>query len=281
MCSSDLDLARAAVEEEAPVGMVGDHLGFEADEERVVTHFFACLDPAYAGWRWAATLARASRSKTATVDEVVLLPGPDALVAPTWVPWSARVQPGDLSAGMVWPTALDDPRLVAGLTGVDDLDGAASLAPLFPGQWEIGLGRERVLSVHGREEAAIRWQEGERGPESAMARSVSLTCSSCGFLLTIAGPLGQAFGICAQEMSPADGCVVSLAYGCGAHSQIVEPASPTPIAASEPGEYEVVNLDDIEVTDEVEVVQADEVAEGIEVVEESDSAKESAEEPQN
>ncbi len=53
-----------------------------------------------------------------------------------------------------------------------------------------------------------------------MARSVSLTCATCGFLMPMGGPLGQAFGVCAQEMSPADGSVVSLAFGCGAHSEI-------------------------------------------------------------
>ena len=53
-----------------------------------------------------------------------------------------------------------------------------------------------------------------------MARSVSQTCASCGFLLPIGGPLSQAFGVCAHDMSPADGCVVSLAFGCGAHSEI-------------------------------------------------------------
>ena len=41
------------------------------------------------------------------------------------------------------------------------------------------------------------------------------------------GPLGQAFGVCAQSMSPSDGRVVSFQHGCGAHSQVVaEPSQP-------------------------------------------------------
>ena len=40
----------------------------------------------------------------ATVDELALLPGPDALVAPPWVPWSERLAPGDLGVGDVLPT---------------------------------------------------------------------------------------------------------------------------------------------------------------------------------
>lgn len=225
-----VDLAREAAEHEAPWGTVGEHVGIEYDDERVATHYFACLDPAYVGWRWAATVARAPRAKAATVDEVVLLPGPDALVAPPWVPWADRVRPGDLAVGTVWPTAADDTRLTAGLTGLDELDGAADRSPVHPSQWEIGLGRVRVLSADGRDEAARRWWSGDRGPEAPMARAVSMTCSTCGFLLPIGGPLGQAFGVCAQQMSPADGSVVSLAFGCGAHSE-VEPVEREPISA--------------------------------------------------
>ena len=43
-----VDVARTAAEEEA-AGLVGDHLGVEADEERVVTHFFATLVVGIAG----------------------------------------------------------------------------------------------------------------------------------------------------------------------------------------------------------------------------------------
>lgn len=240
VAAAAIDLARAAVEEEAPADTVGEHLGCEADDERVVTHFFACLDPAYVGWRWSATLARATRSRIATVDEVVLLPGPEALVAPAWVPWSERVQPGDLGVGVIWPTPPDDERLTAGFTGADLLEGVAALAPLHPSQWEIGLGRVRVLSAQGREDAAHRWHDGDHGPDSTMARSVSVDCATCGFLLTIGGPLGQAFGVCAQAMSPADGHVVALDYGCGAHSEIVEAAPDRLIEAAT--EYDALDL---------------------------------------
>ncbi|MGI9195849.1 MAG: DUF3027 domain-containing protein [Candidatus Nanopelagicales bacterium] len=237
-----VDLALSAVQEEAPAGTVGQHLGAESDGDRAATHFFACLDPAYVGWRWAVTVSRIARARVATVDEVVLLPGADALIAPPWVPWSERVRPGDLGIGTIWVTPSDDPRLTAGLTGADDLAGLASPAPLSPGQWEIGLGRERVLSAYGRDVAADRWLDGERGPESAMARAVSLDCASCGFLITIGGPLGQAFGICAHDMSPADGQVVSLGFGCGAHSQIAETAPEQTIESTREKEFEVLDL---------------------------------------
>jgi hypothetical protein len=62
-----------------------------------------------------------------------------------------------------------------------------------------------------------------------MAQAAPASCVSCGFLNRIGGSLGQAFGVCANEFSPADGRVVSLAYGCGGHSEAaVMPKPPRP-----------------------------------------------------
>jgi len=129
-CADAVDLARAAAEEDAGRGLVGAHVGMDVESDRVVTHLFACLRPGYAGWRWAVTVTRAARSKVATVSESVLLPGPDALLAPAWVPWTERVRPGDLKAGDLMPARSDDERLVpavviageAGLLDWEDSD---------------------------------------------------------------------------------------------------------------------------------------------------------------
>jgi hypothetical protein len=216
-----LDLAREAAEADAP-GLVGEHLGVEADEPRVVTHYFATLDPAYVGWRWAVTVARATRSKAATVDDVVLLPGPEAVLAPAWVPWSERLRPGDLGAGDLLPTKADDPRLIPAYMSTDDAD-EASVA------YEIGLGRERVMSYDGRLELVDRWYAGAPGPESEVARVAPASCATCGFFLPLAGGLRQAFGACGNEFAPDDGKVVAVDHGCGAHSEaVVVPVSPPP-----------------------------------------------------
>jgi hypothetical protein len=53
-----------------------------------------------------------------------------------------------------------------------------------------------------------------------MAKSAPASCSSCGFLTAIGGSLGQVFGVCANEFGAADGQVVALTYGCGAHSSV-------------------------------------------------------------
>lgn len=216
-----VDEARAAAEDNAP-GLVGEHLGVVADEERVVTHLFATLDPAYRGWRWAVTVARVPRGRGVTIDEVVLLPGDDALLAPDWVPWSERLRPGDLGVGDLLPTKADDPRLVPSYTDIDD-DDARGVA------FELGLGRRRVLSYDGRVDSVERWYDGDRGPEAPIARAAPASCATCGFFIPLAGALRQAFGACANEYAPDDGKVVSVDHGCGAHSEaVVVPAPPSP-----------------------------------------------------
>ena len=199
---------------------VGEHQGVRAEAERLVTHAFSATLPGYVGWYWAVTLARAPRARTATVDEVVLLPGSGALLAPEWVPWHERVQPGDLSPGDVLPPpALDDPRLVPGY--VDSGDPAIEDVA-----FELGLGRERVMSREGRMDAAHRWQTGEHGPRTSMARQAPAPCGTCGFYLPLAGSLRAAFGVCGNEITDTDATVVSVEYGCGAHSQVT--VEPTP-----------------------------------------------------
>jgi hypothetical protein len=121
VCAAAEDLAREAAAQLAGPGQIGEHLGTEADAERVVTHLFQCLDPAYRGWRWAITVSRASRSKVVTVSEGLLLPGPGSVLAPPWVPWRERLRPGDLGVGDLLPAPSDDERLVpvASLEGED------------------------------------------------------------------------------------------------------------------------------------------------------------------
>ena len=55
--------------------------------------------PGYQGWQWAVVVAAYPGADHATISEVVLVPGPTALLAPAWVPWEDRVQPGDLGPG--------------------------------------------------------------------------------------------------------------------------------------------------------------------------------------
>ncbi|MBW4094351.1 MAG: DUF3027 domain-containing protein [Acidobacteria bacterium] len=90
-----VDVARDAVLSIADDAHIGAHLGVKTEGERVATHVFSCNRPGYKGWLWFAVLARVSRSKHVTVDEVGLVPSADSVVAPPWVPWAARVRPDD------------------------------------------------------------------------------------------------------------------------------------------------------------------------------------------
>lgn len=215
VCADAVDLARAAITE-VTADQVGEHIEAVAESERVVTHLFECRMAGYRGWRWAVTVARAPRSRHVTVSETVMLPGPDALLAPGWLPWQERLQPGDVGVGDLLPTPAEDPRLLPGYLQSDD-PAVEDVA------WELGLGRPRVMSRLGREETAQRWYDGPHGPhaEIAVAAPVRARCLSCGFYLPLAGTLRQLFGVCGNVYAPDDGRVVSADHGCGAHSEVL------------------------------------------------------------
>jgi hypothetical protein len=210
-----LDLAKkAAIEDAGKSDYVGEFYSIDSDEDRVATYLFEAKLPGYHGWRWGVTVAKIDDASKPTICDVVLLPGTQALLAPNWVPYSQRIQPGDLGVGDVVPTAPDDERLTpayAALPGEDDLD----ITQLF----EFGLGRARVLSIIGRDAASKRWYEGDRGPRTPIAKAAPKPCVSCGFFIPIAGSLRTTFGVCSNAISPEDARVVSFDHGCGAHSE--------------------------------------------------------------
>ena len=215
-----VDLAREALLADVEPGDVGDHLGHLLEGDRVVTHLFACTRPGYRGWRWSVTVARASRQKAVTVDEVVLIPGDEAIVAPAWVPYRERVQPGDLSPGDLLPVDEEDARLVPTYLVGDDPVPEEEADQVRRVALELGLGRVRTLSLEGRDQAAERWYDGDGGPHAPVARAAPLQCATCGFLVRLAGPLSELFGACANGNANDDGRVVSFDHGCGAHSEV-------------------------------------------------------------
>lgn len=223
ICVAATDLARQAAIETAGVIGVGEHVGIHPEDDRVVTHLFECIHPGYRGWRWSVTVARASRAKVPTVNEVVLLPGEGALTAPTWLPWAERIEPGDVTPGLLMPSPDDDPRLEPGYTGGEEASDPdpAEASQIRAVVAELGLGRERVLSAQGRDEAAERWLSGEGGPDNQMTRLAPDICVTCGFFVRLKGNLGMMFGACTNAYSASDGSVVSTDHGCGAHSNVV------------------------------------------------------------
>ena len=267
-----VEQARSAVAEFSGADTVGEHLGVDYEDPTAATHRFGAVLPGYQGWQWAVVVAAIPGATEPTVSEVVLVPGPTALLAPEWVPWDQRVRPGDLGPGDLLAPPADDPRLVPGYTSSGDpqLDEVAG---------EIGLGRRWLMSPVGRADAAQRWHDGEHGPDSAMARSTKRVCRDCGFYLPLAGELGTVFGVCGNEMS-ADGHVVENRYGCGAHSD-----TPAPAGAGSPayepyddGVLEIVDVAPVPAAEPVGEVSAaaepvaDAADEGIETVEPADES---------
>jgi len=213
---STLELARsAAIADAGNPDLVGADVSVELDDDgRVENYLFEANLAGYKGWRWCVTIAKVDKKSEPTICDVVVLPGPDALLAPEWVAYRDRIQPGDVGVGDIVPSSLDDTRLVPSVHSLiadEDLDAMQV--------FDLGLGRARVMSIEGRDQASKRWYESDRGPQSPIAQSAPKPCSSCAFFLPIAGSLRSSFGVCANAISPEDARVVSVDHGCGAHSE--------------------------------------------------------------
>ena len=108
------DIARdAALADAEFASQVGVFVSVEyADENRVASYLFEADLPGYKGWRWCVTVVKVDSDSAPTVCDVVVLPGPDSLLAPEWIEYRDRIQPEDIAPGIIVPSALDDTRLV-------------------------------------------------------------------------------------------------------------------------------------------------------------------------
>lgn len=228
------ELALAALHEITPASTIGPYADHRVEADGVVSLRFQNRLPGYPGWFWTVTVAQVDDAEP-TVLEAELMPGDGALLAPDWVPWADRIEPGDVAPGILMPTADDDPRLEPGYTAGEyaaDLEPAEASA-MRAVVAELGLGRERVLSAFGRDEAAERWLDSDGGPDNDMTRQAPGQCSTCGYFVRLTGSMGVLFGACANQYSPSDAHVVSIDHGCGGHSDVAAPERtaelPTPI----------------------------------------------------
>lgn len=85
------ETAYAAAIEAAPRNGVGSIVDTIDEGDGVTTFLFEAKLKGYVGWRWSITVFEQADSAAATISEVLLMPGPDSLVAPDWVPWSERL----------------------------------------------------------------------------------------------------------------------------------------------------------------------------------------------
>ena len=86
-----VELAKKAAVELAGNLAVGDYLEQIEEGKGLVTYLFESKQKGYVGWRWSVTLFQQNQKSQITVSEVLMLPGPDSVVAPAWVPWSERL----------------------------------------------------------------------------------------------------------------------------------------------------------------------------------------------
>lgn len=217
--ANSVDAAREALLTEVDATDIGAHLGSVGEGDFLVTHHFNCIRVAYAGWRWSVTVSAVDDGPV-TVNEIVLIPGDDAIVAPSWVPYRDRLMPGDLSPGDLLPVADDDIRLVPTYAYGEDSLTSDDRAQIRQVAGDLGLGRVRTMGREGLHLTAQRWYAGPGGPEAPLAQSAPHACRSCGFLVRLAGSLSDSFGVCANGDANDDGKAVSLNHGCGAHSEV-------------------------------------------------------------
>lgn len=107
----------------------------------------------------------------------------------------------------------------------------------------LRLSRRRVMTAEAISQTAKRWYAGQHGPKSLSTKIADgKACSSCGFLIPLAGSLGSMFGVCANMWSPDDGRVVSLDHACGEHSDI-EPPEPSQLWIQSEPAYDDYHID--------------------------------------
>ena len=211
---------------------VGEHLGHAAEDERVVTHYFACtprrLPRLALGGHRGPRLPRRRRSPS---TRSCCCPATTRSSRPRGCPGGAD------------PARRPRPRRPAAHRGGRPAAGAR-LPQRRPGDEVVdqdsrprrsstssGSAGPAVLSLEGRDLAAQRWYDGSHGPDAPIAQSAPASCGSCGFLVRLAGPLSQLFGVCANAYANDDGRVVSFDHGCGAHSeaQLAKKNQPPPL----------------------------------------------------
>lgn len=84
------DFAREALIAATSKSKVGNFIEVIEEGDGLASYLFENNQKGYVGWRWSVTIFQADSAEP-TVSEIVLMPGPDSLVAPDWVPWSERL----------------------------------------------------------------------------------------------------------------------------------------------------------------------------------------------
>ena len=73
-------------------GSFGKFLSQSEETKGVIEVHFESTAKGYSGWHWVVTLTQPDKRKAATLAEINMIAGPDAQLAPEWVPWSERLK---------------------------------------------------------------------------------------------------------------------------------------------------------------------------------------------
>ena len=84
------DFAREALIAAASKSKVGNFSEVIEEGDGLASYLFENNQKGYVGWRWSVTIFQGDSAEP-TISEIVLMPGPDSLIAPDWVPWSERL----------------------------------------------------------------------------------------------------------------------------------------------------------------------------------------------
>lgn len=120
-----LDYRRVALDllqEQEDASTIGEYRDtVTAEDGKTFEVSFDCLKAGYSGWVWTVTFSQPEKRKTALVSEVNLLAGPDALLAPSWVPWAERLAEFRKQLKLEGKAETDDEAdaLIAGMAGAD------------------------------------------------------------------------------------------------------------------------------------------------------------------
>jgi hypothetical protein len=83
--------AEVAAKSAAAKTELGAFIEVIEEGEGVSTFLWEAKQPGYLGWRWSVTVAQVDFDSEPTLSEIVLVPGPESLVAPNWIPWADRL----------------------------------------------------------------------------------------------------------------------------------------------------------------------------------------------
>ena len=211
------DMARAAVEE---VGddEVGEFLGIATQDEGVGVYRFGSRVPGYRGWEWVVVLVTVPGSGVLTINEVSLQAGEQASLAPEWVPYEDRVQPGDLGPGDTLDVKLtvieQKLRRIGGGTGRLAAVGAGTLLGAFVGSG-IGGSLDRADEAYARQAAAhaysapvgmpVQWSNPQTGNMGAIRTTRDGWSTSGAYCrefqqqVVVGGRVQSAFGQACQQ----------------------------------------------------------------------------------